>query len=326
MVSKGIFCISLDFELHWGRFDKMPLSENTFVYFSNTRAAIPKMLDLFSAYGMHVTWATVGMLFQNNEQEWMNAQPVPLPSFRNKELSAYEWVKQHGVHDALHFAPDLIGQIKHTPNMEIGTHTYSHYYCNEDGQTIDDFKRDLKIAVDVATEKGIQLKSLVFPRNQVNKLYLAVCAELGIETVRTNPSVWYWDETRKADIAIKIARTGDAYLPFSTKNILDLKTIDARQTPVLLPASRLYRPWSNNLFLNNLKLQRILHEMTVAAKRKQYYHLWWHPHNFGYHPENCLAELAIILRHYASLHHQYGFQSMSMIETKNYLLSKAGAY
>lgn len=325
MVSKGIFCISLDFELHWGRFDKMSLTEKTFTCFANTRAAIPQMLDLFSSYDMHVTWATVGMLFHNNEHEWMRTKPVQLPGYRNKLLSAYEWVRQNRLNSAIHFAPELIEQIKNTPHMEIGTHTYSHYYCNEDGQTINDFKRDLKIAFDVANEKGIQLKSLVFPRNQVNKLYLAVCAELGIETVRTNPSVWYWDETRKADMAIKIARTGDAYLAFSTNNLVDLKTIDVRQTPVLLPASRLYRPWSNNLLLNKLKLHRILQEMTVAAKRKQYYHLWWHPHNFGYRPENCLAELGIILAHYTALHHQYGFQSMSMIETKNYLLRKTGA-
>lgn len=321
MVNNGIFCISLDFELHWGRFDKMPLSENTFTYFANTRAAIPQILDLFLAYDMHVTWATVGMLFHKNEQEWLNAQPVPLPSFSNKALSSYEWVKENGIHNVIHFAPELIEQIKHTPNMEIGTHTYSHYYCNEHGQTIYDFKRDLKIAINLAQKNGIQIKSLVFPRNQVNELYLEVCAEVGIETVRTNPSVWFWNEKRKADITVKIARTGDAYLPFSSKNLVNVTSIDVKKTPVLLPASRLYRPWSNNLLLNKLKLQRILHEMTVAAKEKRYYHLWWHPHNFGYHPENCLAELAIILRRYAELNHKYGFQSMSMIDTKDYLLN-----
>lgn len=324
MSSKGIFCISLDFELHWGRFDKMPLSKTTMDYFERTRHAIPQMLDQFSAHDVSVTWATVGMLFHNNAQEWKKAQPVPLPTYHNAALSSYEWVKQNGLHDAIHFAPALIDLIKNTPKMEIGTHTYSHYYCNEEGQTVYDFKRDLKIAIDLAKAKGIEIKSLVFPRNQVNDTYLAACSEAGIESVRTNPSVWYWNEKKKENLAIKIARTGDAYLPVSSKNLVPLTAIDVRKQPLLLPASRLYRPWSNNFLLNKLKLQRILHEMTVAAERKLYYHLWWHPHNFGNHPEHCLTELAIILSHYTALNHKHGFTSMSMDETKTYLLSKAG--
>ena len=61
--------------------------------------------------------------------------------------------------------------------------------------------------------------------------------------------------------------------------------------------------------------------MTFAAKNNRSYHLWWHPHNFGNNPQQCLAELAIILTHYTALNQQYGFQSMSMIDTKEYLLN-----
>ena len=54
--------------------------------------------------------------------------------------------------------------------------------------------------------------------------------------------------------------------------------------------------------------------MTVAAKRKAYYHLWWHPHNFGNHPAQCMRELKQIISHYVSLRNKYDFQSLTMNE------------
>jgi hypothetical protein len=52
--------------------------------------------------------------------------------------------------------------------------------------------------------------------------------------------------------------------------------------------------------------------------------LWWHPHNFGFHPKECLQELEVILRHHQKLQQQYGFQSLTMLETKQYLQERVG--
>ena len=88
---------------------------------------------------------------------------------------------------------------------------------------------------------------------------------------------------------------------------------------MLLPASRLYRPWTKNALLNKLKMLRIKNEMTSAAKNKAYYHLWWHPHNFGNHPDECLEELKSILKHYNYLNEKFGLTSLNMRSTANYL-------
>jgi len=277
------------------------------------------MLDLFSAYDVSVTWAAVGMLFHKNELEWRKHQPMVLPGYVNRNLSSYEWVINNRLIDEIHFASELIDLIGSTAKMEIGTHTYSHYYCNSKGQTVFDFKRDIQLAIQVAASKKIQLKSLVFPRNQFNKEYLSVCGELGIEAVRSNPAAWYWDATQKETLLTKIARTGDAYLPFGKSNLVKPEEIVFENNIALLPASRLYRPWILNPLLNRLKLKRILSEMTFAAENKLYYHLWWHPHNFGTHPSQCLEELHVILHHYTELSRKYSFKSMSMHDTANYL-------
>jgi len=193
MLKPGVFLISLDFELHWGCFDTMQeLNEN---YFKNTRAAIPEMLKIFAENDIHVTWATVGMLFNKSQSEWMQNKPALIPEFLNPHVSAYEWIRKNGFtteEDPYHFASEIIKKIMNTPNQEIGTHTYAHYFCLEEGQSKEYFAADITMAKKMAEAYGIEIKSLVFPRNQFKKEYLSVCIENGIEAVRTSPAIWYW--------------------------------------------------------------------------------------------------------------------------------------
>jgi hypothetical protein len=85
--------------------------------------------------------------------------------------------------------------------------------------------------------------------------------------------------------------------------------------PLLLPASRLLRPFDNKLkFSNSLRLRRILNEMTYAAEKRECYHLWWHPENFGDYPEQSMDELKQIIETYKRLRNKYGMESWNMGE------------
>ncbi len=327
MSKQGVFSVSLDFELHWGCLEHKPqLNQSAQNYFHNTRNAIPKMLQIFEKYELHVTWAIVGMLFRKNATDWHQNQPSVLPTFKNPAISAYDWVKKNGFfeeQDLFHFAPELIQKIKSTPNQEIGSHTYAHYFCLEEGQTIEQFKEDIRTAFKVANEIGISISSLVFPRNQYNEEYLAVCRELGITSIRSNPAIWYWQPSDKAGLLTKIFRSGDAFCNIHSAPMVFLDQIQTHIQPIQLPATRLYRPWRPTYsFQNKFKLKRILNEMTRAAQEGGYYHLWWHPHNIGNHPKECLEELNIIASHFVALHKKYDFQSQTMNETTQYLVKK----
>lgn len=292
-------------------------------YFENTRYAFPKMVELFQRYDVHVTWAVVGMLYNRDATAWRRNIPNLQPTYVNPLLSAYAWADTHGLaepEDPYHFAPDLISLIENDPRFEIGTHTYGHYYCKEPGQTLPQFKDDLEKAVHIAAERGHHMRSLVFPRNQFNEDYLRVCTACGITSVRSNPSAWYWDANRPDDLTKKVFRTGDAYTSMLGHKVVPFEAIDASQQPLQLPASRLYRGWTRkSSLLNRLKMQRILQEMEMAARKSAYYHLWWHPHNFGHHPDQCLAELETILQHFHHWHRTQGMWSLTMDETRNYL-------
>jgi peptidoglycan/xylan/chitin deacetylase (PgdA/CDA1 family) len=338
---KGIFTISLDFELHWGGFEKwhLGISNEEFrmkneepstqppvsyiQYFLNTRKVIPEILKAFAQHEVHVTWATVGMLFHENKKQLRQHEPALKPSYLNQVLSAYHYIETTGIgedeqDDPFHYALSLIKQIQQTPGQEIGTHTFAHYYCNEPGQNTEQFRADLRAAHKAAKAQGISLHSLVFPRNQFNEACLKVCIEEGIRVVRSNPKDWYWQIQTPAEESIwkRINRGLDAYLPAGQRKSFALASLPLTDGfPLCLPASRFLRPYTSRFqMLNRLRLQRIKAEMTYAAKQGEVYHLWWHPHNFGWHPEASMRELQHILQHYHDLNKQYGMQSLSMKE------------
>ena len=92
----GTFTISLDFELHWGGFEKWPLDQYR-QYFLNTRELIPGMLALFEQHQVHVTWATVGMLLHDSKQSLLQNAPQLKPAYVHQQLSAYHFIESVGI-------------------------------------------------------------------------------------------------------------------------------------------------------------------------------------------------------------------------------------
>lgn len=328
----GIFTISLDFELHWGGFEKWPLEQYR-QYFSNTRKVIPELLEQFARHEVHVTWATVGMLFHADKASLTSVFPKQQPGYTQRELSAYEYIGRHGVgnneqEDPFHYAGTLVHRILSTPFQELGSHTFSHYYCNEAGQTVDQFRDDLKAAQRSAAQYGKTLRSLVFPRNQFNEDYLRVCYEEGFSAVRDNPRDWFWNirSTQNESLWKRLNRGADAYLPVGKHNTYSMSSIAVREgLPLCLPASRLLRPYRpSEFFLNAMKIARIKQEMERAARHGEVYHLWWHPHNFGSFPSESMASLAKILNHYDYCRNRYAMTSLSMGEMADRILSTHG--
>lgn len=311
----GSLTISLDFELYWGVRDKRTL-ENYGANLLGARQAIPRMLDAFTAAGVKATWATVGFLFFDEREELLASLPNELPTYDDESLSPYPWLGRLGVNEAAdpyHFGLSLVRRIQAYPEQEIGSHTFSHYYCLEHGQTAEQFRADLRAAKAAAGRLGIDLRSLVFPRNQVNGAYLGICAEEGFNAVRGNPQSWIHRE-RREDEETKLRRgmrLVDSYLPLGSS----ARALRSSPAPVDVPASRFLRPINRRLGpLNGAHIDLILGEMTKAARQGLSYHLWWHPHNFGVRTEDHMARLGRILAHYRLLADRYGMASYSMGE------------
>lgn len=323
----GLFVVSLDFELYWGVRD-MP---NVGAYIPNlvgSRTAVRAILDLFTKYGIHATWATVGFLFADSSSTLRELLPRVRPAYRNQKISPYADLPSEGkseTFDSIFFAPSLIRLIGTTENQEIATHTFSHYYCLEEGQDIESFKADLDAACTVSRRFGFGLKSLVFPRNQFTSEYLEICAEAGIVAYRGNPDAWFYRAVPD-DAQGRIRRLGrllDAYFPLCRRTSHALPIPAAAKVPINVCASRFLRPYMPSLRgLESLRLERIKREMTEAATLGRMYHLWWHPHNFGVNTQLNLQFLTHILDHYEYLHAVYGMVSVNMRETVERYLSR----
>jgi len=312
----GKFIISLDFELHWGSVEKWDLNYMK-SYFLNTRESIPHVLSIFENSGIKATWATVGYLFAKDKEQLLSFTPLNRPLYNNFELSSYNIIDSIGnneTEDPFHYAYSIISKILNTNGQEIASHTFSHFYCNEFGQTANQFEEDLKSAQLLARENfGIQLKSLVFPRNQFNSEYVNVAANAGFKVVRSNPNIWVWKDTKGK--LVKFARAVDTLVSISKPLSFRNEDIKTSNSVTLLPSSRFLRPYkSNEKLIQNTKIIRIRNEMTYAAKNNRNYHIWWHPHNFGNDVLINLNQLKEIIRHYHFLNKKYGFESANMAD------------
>ena len=310
----GQLIISLDFELLWGvrdHADKDSYGKNIL----GARNAIPQILELFSKYDIHATWATVGFLFCETKDELMECLPSEQPEYANMNLSNYSYFGEVGNNEKLdpyYFAPSLIAEIYKTNGQEIGTHTFSHYYCLEDGQKLSSFESDLIAATTLGRKRGIDLKSIVFPRNQFNLEHLKICRKHGITHFRGNPKGWAYTsvKTKEQTLTRRAMRLIDAHT-----GILGSKAykFSHKQKPVNVPASRFLRPCSGKLAkIHPLHISIIKQGMKEAAKRNAIYHLWWHPHNFGNNLNDNLNGLKKIVKHFTNLKDLYGMKSKSM--------------
>ncbi len=327
MIKAGKFVISLDFELFWGMRDHLTL-EGYGKHILGVREALPRMIEAFEAHQVKGTFATVGFLFATDKEELIALSPKGKPQYAKKSLSPYkdnfDEVGENEESDRFHFALSLIELLQKYPNQEIATHTFSHYYCLENGQTKENFRDDMVAAKKIGEAKGISFQSIIFPRNQFNEEYIEVLKDLGITSYRGNEKIWFFNGKmgEEAKMMKRAFRLLDSYVNISGHNCYELEEIKA-STPYNIPSSRFLRPYSPKLsILEPIRLKRILNGMTYAAKNKKVYHLWWHPHNFGVHQEENFKILNKILNHYDVLKSKYGFESLTMGEVSNQLANE----
>ena len=309
------FVISLDFELLWGvrdHADKDSYGRNVL----GAREAIPRILDLFEKNGIRATWATVGFLFCESKEELISVMPERglRPSYSDPRTSNYGYLEDVGEDersDPYYFAPSLITFIKETPGQEIGSHTFSHYYCLEDGQTLEQFDADLSAARTIAERRGIDLRSIVFPRNQYSEPHLEICRRRGFKAFRGNQKSWAYRPTNGIEQTLlrRAVRLVDAH----TGVLGAHASHPSSGAPRNCRASQFLRPRSGRLArFHPLHVSTIARGMRAAARRGTTYHLWWHPHNFGADLEANLAGLNHIINHFVRLREHLGMVSEPM--------------
>lgn len=317
MSTAGQFVISLDFELHWGVRDHSSV-EDYRENLAGVRQVVPELLREFSRREIHATWATVGILFARTRAEALAGAPHVRPSYDEPKLDPWPELESAGLDeqsDPFHFAGSLVDQVAKTPHQELGTHSWSHFYCLEAGATLEAFESDIEAARRAGKRHGDVTRSIVFPRNQFAPQHLVSLQRMGVVAFRGNPDAWFWKPRASGDETLpqRALRLADAYVPTGLPAVPRVQRHASGLVDV--PATRFLRPWHPRLeAAEPIRLQRILTELRQAARHRGLFHLWWHPHNFGRYLEENLSFLRKVLDGFEALRDRKAMRSLTMAE------------
>ena len=262
----------------------------------------------------------MGFLFAENYEELSSYFPRQTePAYENRALNPYDWFEKIGRNEETapcFYCPSLIRMVAEAPNQEIASHTFSHYYCREAGQTVEQFRADMAAAKKIAADHGYDLTSVILPRNQCEPEYTEVFRDLGFTAYRDEENDWIHEKIRFRPL-LRLLRLADVYLPLTGQGGYVPKKEDGIWN---LVGSRMYKPILRPLiFLEGLKLHRIKAQMRHAARHGLTFHLWWHPHNIGVMTDEHLAQLEEIFACYQQLKETWGMESLTMQEAANRL-------
>ncbi|MDB4916479.1 MAG: polysaccharide deacetylase [Gemmatimonadetes bacterium] len=306
----GALVISLDFEKHWGVIDR-PLGGPYMGNLLGVPGSVLGTLALFRDFQVAATWATVGFLFARSREEREQFAPALRPQYADAALDSY--VVPTGSDeesDPVHYGASLIEAIVSTPLQEISTHTFSHFFCLEQGVAAKDaFRADLASACAIMQHTvGMTPRSIVFPGNQHNPDFDDVLLKSGITCYRGSPRSWMWSpRPRGESLLVRASRLIDAYVPLGGMHTVPWSAVPEPSGLCNVAASFFLRPYSAGA-----RLRRLRAALRHAARAGEILHLWWHPHNFGTDTETHLNVLRELLVEFDRCRDEFGMQSLTM--------------
>lgn len=277
----GTLVISLDFEMFWGMAD-VSAASNLASSMRRVHEVVPRLLKLFETYGVHATWATVGGMMAHDDAEFLRYLPKPAAPQTARMLDKLGIGQPDGAKKCpreILYAPELIHKVAATPGQEIGTHTYSHYYCSNADSTPEAFAAEIRAAMQIAEDNGYEIHAAVFPRNQLRETYLRAMDSVSPLIFRGEERGWIKSLSSKYPRLGSVVWYADHYLPlqhcsYDRTEIMQDGRYNVRN-------SRFYKPYRPQYrLLEAWKLQHYKRDLRRAAKRGEVYHTYWHPHNF----------------------------------------------
>lgn len=278
-MSSGGLIVSIDFELNWGYNDAAnPLRPE------QVDEGLDRLKVLLDRYEIRSTWATVGGLFA----PVVGKEDQP-PGLWNRA----EWIANNLASD---------------PKVEIGSHTFSHLFLKESAREAveADFEEMQQLQ-----SLGYRFETLVFPRNQYDDDLVRTAHRYGVRTYRGVRPLWYEQSSKFTDeaISLKLVRRAQELLPRER-----FARVTKQDGVTEITDSRFFRFFSATAAGNLLtRVYRpiLRRELTVAIRKGQYYHIWFHPHNLIVKPYRY-GELEAFFRHFATLRDRYGARSLHM--------------
>lgn len=323
---KAIFVVSIDIELAWGSFDRSGV-ETLGGYYAQEREIVTKLLKLLERYRISATWAVVGHLF-------LKSCSREGPDSHNRVLQPdYSWYPAGWLsHDPFSdaesepffYAPNMIDAILDSSQpKEIASHTFTHAILGDPECSREVALSQLAESRRVAKQKGVDLLSMVFPRNSVG--HLDVLWEQGFLSYRSMERSWYHERGISGRLN-RLCHFIDRFLALSPPVYDELDCYQCAvgsRWLVDLPASMFYvpvaGPWS--LVSISSRVNQARKGLAEAVKKKALFHLWFHPVNLTTSPL-LLEGLEEIFSMVSNQIGKGDLTSMTMAQTASHAISR----
>lgn len=295
-LDRGVFTISLDFELIWGtldlfgpgRFERACLAE---------RALVPRLLDLFARYEVPATWCVLGHLFLDSCRPEGGCKHPDIARPRHA-WCRHDWFHHDpcGTEETapLYYSRTLLEAIRACPvPQEVGCHSFSHVIFGDPGCSAATAESEVAACVRLARERGIELQSFAFPRNSVG--HLDVLAAHGFEVYRGPEPVagatraWNNPFKRLAHLW-QVLRAAEP--PVSDPELTESGLWN-------IPGSMIYFPMHGlrRFIPLSVRVRRAVKGLEAAARTRRVFHLWFHPTNLADETDRMFIGLEAILGH-----------------------------
>lgn len=307
-LEKGAFVCSIDTELAWGyaHLEDDPSTYEHWESYGRVRDTVERLLALMDRYDIRATFAFVGRLLidHSNQAETSIYPENPQPAaqyFTESRFSEQEFLDRW-------YAPELIQMVQGAKSEhEIGSHTFSHMIEGEPGYSKSLFEQDLAAAQQHAKSLGLNLKSLIYPKNRV--AHVDIAARNGFSCYRSVPV------SRTANLPSlprRVLQKLDAYLPVPPAVSYPVK----RDGIWELPATSYYRHtagWAR-WQINYVRAAKLKAGIRRAASGKALFHVWFHPYDIASDPKRLLPPLERAFAEVAKLRDAGRLENLTMGE------------
>ncbi len=316
---RGVFTLSLDFELAWGSRDLTDNIEPLLRFARVTRAEVfEPLLAALEGRGMRATWATVGHLFlASARREAGRLHPNVVPPQHRWKPDWFEGIPEGDESTAPEFyARSLVKRLL-ASHQEVGSHGFSHPIYGDAGCSEAAARSDLAASVAAAAELGVTLRSFVFPRNVHG--HLGLLREAGFTCWRPLEPAPY----RRAGVPGSVVRAAHLIdVARATCPEVVVPVIGAHGL-VEYPASASILPLEGvrRLIPMRQRVERCRRGLDRAAAEGKCFHLYSHPINLASHPGEMLAAFGAVLDHAARLRDAGRIEVLSMGDAAERLLA-----
>jgi peptidoglycan/xylan/chitin deacetylase (PgdA/CDA1 family) len=310
---RGVFTLSLDFELIWGTLDLFGPERFRRACETERTEIVDRLLDLFVEFEIPATWCVVGHLFLDRCRASDGVKhPEIVPPAR--AWRQREWFADDPCSDEssapLFYGRSLVEKIRRCKvPQEIGSHSFSHVVFGDPGCSRETAASEVAACVRLAHDAGLELRSFVFPRNRVG--HLDVLREHGFVCYRGPEPAWYERPSWPA-VARKLGHLADVLLAATPPTVSPERTDSGLWN---LPASMIYFPThgARRHIPVSLRVRRARRGLEAAAKRKGVFHLWLHPTNLAGETESMFSGLRRILEEVRSVRGRSRLEVLPMI-------------